>query len=113
MPNKSKKLTTYTIQKKKAVPTFSCTEAEKFRRSNAWRTYSETVRKLYPECQNPECNKTSQEVHHILPLSTHMDLRLTLSNTLPLCVSCHRRYESSTPPEVLQLWLDTTNGPKM
>ena len=44
-------------------------------------------------CQ--KCNATENlEVHHILPVKTHPELRLSVSNGQALCNDCHKKTDN-------------------
>ena len=57
-----------------------------------WKWLSERYRAEYPLCQ--DCLKhgkvtPSSEVHHVVPISEDESLRLTWTNLVALCNTCH------------------------
>jgi 5-methylcytosine-specific restriction protein A len=57
-----------------------------------WKDLSERYRAQYPLCE--DCLKEgkvtpSSEVHHVIPISEQPSLRLTWTNLVALCNTCH------------------------
>ena len=57
-----------------------------------WKDLSERYRAQYPLCE--DCLKegkvtASSEVHHVIPISEQPSLRLTWTNLVALCSTCH------------------------
>jgi 5-methylcytosine-specific restriction protein A len=59
----------------------------------AWRRFREWFLGRHPLCHDCE-REPSTEVHHILKVAEHPELRLEESNCLGLCKSCHSRRTS-------------------
>jgi 5-methylcytosine-specific restriction endonuclease McrA len=57
----------------------------------AWRTLRDLFIHAHPQCSMPGCTKQAEIVHHVIPTSEAMHLRLDERNLRSLCRACHGR----------------------
>jgi 5-methylcytosine-specific restriction enzyme A len=72
----------------------------KLRNSAQWQAVRRQVRAEHPLCEDPfkdheriGVTESSEQVHHIKPLSTHPELAFTRSNLMAVCELCHAKIE--------------------
>jgi 5-methylcytosine-specific restriction endonuclease McrA len=74
--------------------------AAALRSSAAWRRLRRIKLAANPLCEDPlgdharrASTATAQQVHHVLPLATHPEHGLDLSNLMSVCTRCHAKLE--------------------
>ena len=63
-----------------------------------WRNLRETILAYQPlcvDCQLAGRTTPADEVHHVVPINEAPNLRLELSNLVPLCEGCHDKRHSN------------------
>lgn len=74
--------------------------AAQVRSSAAWQRLRRIKLTMDPLCEDPHGEHartgrtaTATQAHHVLPLATHPELALELSNLMSVCTRCHARLE--------------------
>jgi len=85
----------------RTTPRAPRSQAPGVHRSHRWRQHSERMRREYPLCMAPFCERkaagswpTSTSVHHIRGAATHPSLAYVDANTCPVCSQCHSKVEA-------------------
>ncbi len=74
-------------------------EAKRFYHSRAWLSLRLSQLRRFPYCQDcyeqRDIVTPAAHVHHLKPITSHPELRLSLENLRSLCSGCHTRIEKT------------------